>query len=67
MYVCETAEGKTFKVRPCGTIEGRKELWLGFCEGTYDPVGKLYTVKFQNMTDQGKPRFPSGLGVRDYE
>ncbi len=67
MYVCETVEGKTFKVRPCGTIEGRKELWLGFCEGTYDPVGKLYTVKFQNMTDQGKPRFPSGLGVRDYE
>ncbi len=67
IYVCETEDGQTFKVRSGGTIEGRKELWLAFCEGSYDPVGKMLTVKFQNMTDQGKPRFPSGLGVRDYE
>jgi DNA ligase-1 len=67
MYVCKTEDGTLFKVRPSGTIKGRKELWLGFCEGTYDPIGKMYTVKFQNYTDKGKPRFPAGLGVRDYE
>ena len=67
MYVCKTKDETLFKVRPCGTIEGRKTLWKQFCSGTYDPIGKMYSVKFQNWTDKGKPRFPTGLGVRDYE
>jgi len=66
MYVCKVAD-QHFKVRPSGTIAGRKELWYQYCAGTYDPVGKMYTVKYQNRTDRGVPRFPTGLGVRDYE
>jgi len=30
-------------------------------------IGKLLTVKYQNLTKQGKPRFPIGKIVRDYE
>lgn len=68
MYVCRIANTDTyFKVRPSGTIEDRKALWYKYCVGTYDPIGLMYTVKFQNWTDKGKPRFPTGLAVRNYE
>lgn len=68
MYVCRIGESDTyFKVRPSGTIDDRKALWYRFCVGEYDPIGSMYSVKFQNWTDKGKPRFPTGLGVRNYE
>ncbi len=67
IYVCETDDGKRFKARPGGTIDGRKKLWYQFCAGDYDPIGNKLTVKFQNYTDAGKPRFPVALAVRDYE
>lgn len=67
MYVCENEAGKTFRVRPKGAITGRKKLWYEFCAGTYDPIGKMLTVKFFMLTADGVPRFPSGIGVRDYE
>ena len=31
------------------------------------PVGTVITVKFQEYTDDGVPRFPSLIGARDYE
>jgi DNA ligase-1 len=30
-------------------------------------MGKMLTVRFQNLTNTGVPRFPIGLVVRDYE
>jgi len=32
-----------------------------------DFIGKDLTVKYQNLTADGKPRFPIGKGIRDYE
>ena len=61
IWVCETKEEKTFRVRPRGTIENRKKL---FQKGeTY--VGKMLTVIYQELTEEGKPRFPVGKDVRE--
>lgn len=52
-----------FTVKPEGTLEHRGQL---FRDGhTY--VGKMLTVRFQNLTAVGVPRFPVGLAIRDYE
>ena len=30
-------------------------------------IGKMLTVRFQNLTALGVPRFPVGVVIRDYE
>ena len=30
-------------------------------------IGKMLTVRFQELTDDGLPRFPVGIEFRDYE
>ena len=61
IWVCETKEEKTFRVRPRGTIESRKTL---FKTGE-KYVGKMLTVIYQELTEEGKPRFPVGKDVRE--
>lgn len=67
LYVCKTATGAQFTVRPEGKVTDRKALWHAFCNWSYDPRGKMLTVRYQNLTEDGIPRFPVGVGVRDYE
>tara|TARA_Y100000389_G_C17470856_1_gene530591 strand:+ start:7318 stop:8457 length:1140 start_codon:yes stop_codon:yes gene_type:complete len=62
IWECENEKGK-FKVRPRGSIEVRKE-W--FTNGK-KYIGKQLTVQYQNMTENGFPRFPVGIAIRDYE
>ena len=61
IWICETKEGKEFKVRPRGTIENRSKL---FKTGE-KYVGKMLTVIYQELTEDGKPRFPVGKDVRE--
>lgn len=61
IWVCETADGKDFTVRPRGTIQQRRE-W--FNDGA-NYIGKNLTVVYQELTEDGKPRFPVGKSVRD--
>jgi len=61
IWLCETADGKDFTVRPRGTMEQRR-VWFNMGP-TY--VGKKLTVIFQELTEEGKPRFPVGKAVRD--
>jgi ATP-dependent DNA ligase len=63
VWVCKTENGDTFCVRPEGTIEQR-EYFYAHKENYF---GKMLTVKFQNLTDLGIPRFPVGIVFRDYE
>lgn len=63
IWVCETKEGQRFNVRPKGTLEERRH-WLVTKK---DYFGKLLTVQFQNLSNNGIPRFPVGLVIRDYE
>lgn len=61
IWLCETADGKDFTVRPRGTMEQRR-IW--FSNGD-SYIGKNLTVIYQELTEEGKPRFPVGKAVRD--
>ena len=63
IWICRTAEGKTFHCRPRGTRESRSELF----QKNEEYMGKHLTVRFQELTDEGIPRFPVGITFRDYE
>ena len=61
IWLCETADGKDFTVRPRGTMEQRR-AWFSNGESY---IGKNLTVIYQELTEEGKPRFPVGKAVRD--
>lgn len=61
IWVCETADGKVFTVRPRGTLNQRRD-W--FNDGD-SYIGKNLTVIYQELTEDGKPRFPVGKFVRE--
>lgn len=63
LWVCKTPEGKIFNCRPRGTREDRADLYRN--GNKY--VGKMLTVRFQELTDDKVPRFPVGITFRDYE
>jgi len=63
LWVCQTPEGKVFHCRPRGSREDRIQL---FQEGK-KYVGKHLTVRYQELTNDGIPRFPVGIAFRDYE
>ena len=60
IWVCETADGKVFTTRPRGTMEQRR-AW--FNDGD-SYIGKKLTVVYQELTEDGKPRFPVGKALR---
>jgi DNA ligase-1 len=63
IWQCRTPAGLEFSVRPRGTRADRVEL---FANGA-DYIGKLLTVRYQELTTDGVPRFPVGISFRDYE
>ena len=62
IWICKTGE-QHFSVKPEGTLEKRRE----YLDKKEKYVGKHLTVRFQNLTALGVPRFPVGVAVRDYE
>jgi DNA ligase-1 len=63
VWECVTENGQVFTVRPDGTQEVRREMF----KNSSNYINKLLTVKYQNLTDLGVPRFPVGIAFRDYE
>ena len=55
--------GSEFACRPRGSHEERRELYRRAAEF----LGKKLTVRYQELTDDGLPRFPVGIAFRDYE
>ena len=62
IWVCKTGD-QHFSVRPEGTLETRK----GYLKEKDKYIGKQLTVRYQNLTALGIPRFPVGVAIRDYE
>ena len=62
LFQCRCDAG-VFTVRPRGTRDERCRMFA--IGDSY--IGKQLTVRFQELTDSGVPRFPVGIGVRDYE
>jgi len=63
IWVCETPEGKRFKIKPNGTHEQRS-TWFDNADSY---IGHRITVRFFELTDDGIPRFPTGGWFRNYE
>ena len=63
VWVCKTQDDREFTVRPEGTIIQREEDY----KNREKFMGKMLTVRFQNLTAIGIPRFPVGVVIRDYE
>lgn len=61
IFICKTKEGKTFNVTPKATQEERE----AFLRNKAKYIGKKYTVRFFDLTDDGIPRFPVGIIFRD--
>lgn len=63
IWICKTEDGKTFSVRPKGSHKERGEMF----QNGREQIGKMLTVKYQELTNDGIPRFPVGITIRDYE
>ena len=63
VWVCKNADGHNFNVRPEGTISQREDHYANYKQY----LGKMLTVRFQNLTAINVPRFPVGVVIRDYE
>ena len=63
IWVCETENGKEFSCRPQGTHEYRTRMW----DTHHEHIGKKLTVRYQEVTRDGIPRFAVGTEIRDYE
>lgn len=62
IWICENKNGETFRCRPNGSLDDRKEL---FNNGK-KYIGKMLTIRYQELQDD-IPRFGIGIGIRDYE
>lgn len=63
IFICKTKRDKLFNVRPRGSITERKEM----LRNRQELIGKMLTVRYQELSEFGVPRFPVGITVRDYE
>jgi len=63
IYQVRDQRGNEFTVRPRGTIEKRRELY----ENREELMGLKLTIRFQELTKDGVPRFPVGVAIRNYE
>lgn len=61
VFVCTNKEGSSFKVRPKGTREQRKE-WF---DNKNQCINKLLSVRYQMLSEDLIPRFPVGLGIKE--
>lgn len=56
ILVLQDPRGHIFRHSPAGIAENHKE-WL---QNKQNYIGRLYNYEYQNLTDDGLPRFPSG-------
>lgn len=62
IFVCK-CKGGIFNVKP----QGSRELRAKYFRQRKSLIGKKVTVQFQGLSDDGIPRFPSAVAIRDYE
>lgn len=62
-YVKGRETKKKYMAKPMGKHEDRQKYW----ENLDDYIGKVVVVKYEGLTDDGKPRFPRVKGFRDKE
>lgn len=59
----KTSNGRSFTA----SARGGESLYIDMLENKQSYIGKRATVRYQNMTPDGSPRFPVVVAIRDYE
>ena len=62
IWLC-AGSGGDFWCKPQGTIAERQRAY----QDAPRLVGKMLTVRYQELSSKGTPRFPCGIAIRDYE
>jgi DNA ligase-1 len=63
VFECKTKEGNVFSVMMKETMETKQERM----KSVNEYYGKWLTVRYQELSKDGIPRFPVGISFRDYE
>jgi len=63
IWICMTENGDLFSAQPKGTVAERAEYF----QNGDNYIGATLTVRYFEMTDDGIPRFPKGVAIRNYE
>jgi ATP-dependent DNA ligase len=53
-----------FTCRPRGSYEEREQDWADYVCNPEKYIDQMYTVRYQEKYDNGKPRFPAGIAIR---
>jgi len=53
-----------FTCRPQMTLEKRRELYKDYLSNPDNYIGKMYTVRYQELYENNIPRFPVGIDIR---
>jgi DNA ligase-1 len=61
MFHCVTSDGKPFRVKMKGTLDSLSH----YLDHKDDYIGKQLTVKYQNLSADGIPRFPIGERIHE--
>ena len=61
VWVVKMEDGQTFSTKPMGSREERREYY----QKRKEHIGKLLKIRYQGVSkDDGRPRFPIGVGMR---
>ena len=63
VFVLKTSDGIEFRAKPQGSHNLREKYF----NDASKLIGKMCTVQYQGLSDDGVPRFPSAIAIRDYE
>jgi len=63
VFICRDMRGNQFNLRPNGSIPDRERMLMN----KHSIIGRVYTFKYFDLTNDGLPKFPTGKGFRDYE
>lgn len=55
-------DGQEFYCKPMGEIETRRNIYIQFTNNPNQFIGRKYRCKYQELSNKGIPRFPTGLG-----
>lgn len=61
MFHCKTKDGGEFRVKMVGALDSLAH----YLDHKDDYIGKMLTVKYQNLSAEGIPRFPIALRFRE--
>lgn len=61
IFVCETEDGNQFNCTPEGSMDHRRSLY----ENRDSHINKYLTIRYQELSNDGIPLFPVGVGVRE--